>query len=216
MSAETTKKAKVGGIFLFKEGMSTVYNENGVAVPVTVLRYEPWVVTQVKTIQNDGYNAIQFASGKKPLVASNKAEVGHMKKAGLETGAKLVRELRVDDVSGIELGSVLSLDSIAAGDSVCLVATSKGKGFAGSVRRFGFAGGPASHGSKFHRRPGSSGNRTWPGRVMPGKRFPGHLGAKRVSLKNVSVVHVNPEEGVVFVKGGVPGARNSLVTLVKE
>ncbi|RYZ78363.1 MAG: 50S ribosomal protein L3, partial [Proteobacteria bacterium] len=110
----------------------------------------------------------------------------------------------------------ISIDSLVKGDIVRITSRSKGKGFAGSVKRWGFAGGPASHGSKFHRQPGSSGNRTWPGRVMPGKKFPGHLGDETVTVRNVRVVDVLAAEGVVLVKGPVPGSRNTLVKLVKE
>jgi len=115
----------------------------------------------------------------------------------------------------LKLGDALSIDTLVKGDVVKVTSTSKGRGFQGSVRRWNFAGGPATHGSKFHRRPGSSGNRTWPGRVMPGKKFPGHWGDETITVKNVVVVDVIPAEGVVLVKGPVPGSKNTLVRLVK-
>lgn len=217
--SETTQsqknQIKLNGIFAFKEGMSTIYNEKGEAVPVTVLRFESWCVSQIKTKAKDGYEAIQLACLPKKAKNANKAEVGHLKAAGFESGAQLVREIRQELTPEISVGSVLSIDSLAKGDFVNLTSISKGKGFAGSVKRWGFAGGPASHGSNFHRRPGSSGNRTWPGRVMPGKKFPGHLGDETVTVKNIEIVEILPEENVVMVKGPVPGSRNELVKLIK-
>ncbi|MBX3017434.1 MAG: 50S ribosomal protein L3 [Bdellovibrionaceae bacterium] len=194
--------------------MSTIYTENGEAIPVTILRYEPWVVSQVKTQDSDGYTAVQIACRPKKAKNSSGAMAGHLKAAGFEGSASLVREIR-QAVDGVTVGQKVGIDSLAAGDSVSLTGTSKGRGFQGSVRRWNFAGGPATHGSKFHRRPGSSGNRTWPGRVMPGKKFPGHWGDETITVKNVEVVKVLADDGVVLVKGPVPGARNSLVRLLK-
>nr|BFD60518.1 50S ribosomal protein L3 [Bdellovibrio sp. CKG001]BFD63933.1 50S ribosomal protein L3 [Bdellovibrio sp. HM001]BFD68121.1 50S ribosomal protein L3 [Bdellovibrio sp. HAGR004] len=213
---QNTAGLKLNGLFAFKEGMATIYNENGEAVPVTVLRYEPWFVSQIKTNETDGYEALQVACHPKKAKNSNKAEKGHLEKAGFENGAQFVKELRQALPEGAAVGAQISIDSLAKGDFVKITSKSKGKGFAGSVKRWGFAGGPASHGSKFHRRPGSSGNRTWPGRVMPGKKFPGHLGAETVTVKNVEVVQIIAEENVLMVKGPVPGARNTLVKLVRE
>lgn len=144
------------------------------------------------------------------------AESNRLKAAGFESGAQYVKELRPDELpDGLKLGDALSIDTLAKGDVVKVTSTSKGRGFQGSVRRWNFAGGPATHGSKFHRRPGSSGNRTWPGRVMPGKKFPGHWGDETITVKNVVVVDVIASEGVVLVKGPVPGSKNTLVKLVK-
>lgn len=207
---------KLNGLFAFKEGMSTVYNEQGEAIPVTVLRYEPWVVTQVKTAEKDGYTAVQIACKPKKGKNSNGAEKGHFKASGLENGAQYVREVRQNLPEGVTVGQKVTMESLVNGDVVKVTGTSKGHGFVGSQKRWNFAGGPASHGSKFHRRPGSSGNRTWPGRVMPGKKFPGHWGDETISVKNVKIVSVLPEDGVLLVKGPVPGARNSIVRLMKE
>jgi large subunit ribosomal protein L3 len=206
---------KLNGLFAFKEGMATVYNDKGEAVPVTVLRYETWKVSQIKTQEKDGYTAVQLAAVPKKSKNASGAETQHLKAAGYESGAQYVRELRTDVPADLKLGDALSIDSLAKGDVVKITSTSKGRGFQGSVRRWNFAGGPATHGSKFHRRPGSSGNRTWPGRVMPGKKFPGHWGDETVTVKNVVVVDVIPAEGVVLVKGPVPGSKNTLVKLVK-
>lgn len=207
---------KLRGLFLKKVGMTSVFGDAGEMIPVTVLKMEPWVVTQLKTTEKDGYQAVQIASGPKKAVRTSNAERGHLKKAGFENGAQYIREIRQELAGDMKVGSQVAIDTFAKGDVVKVTSTSKGKGFAGSVRRYGFAGGPASHGSKFHRQPGSSGNRTWPGRVMPGKRFPGHLGADTVTVNNVKVVDVLHDENVILVKGPVPGARNSLVKLVKE
>jgi large subunit ribosomal protein L3 len=204
-TGNTGNAVKLNGLYAFKEGMSTIYNEQGEAVPVTVLRYEPWVVSQIKTEENDGYTAVQVACRPKKAKNSSKSEEGHFKKAGLETGAQIVREIRQDIPGDAKLGAQV----------VALTGVSKGHGFTGVMKRWNFAGGPAAHGSKFHRRPGSSGNRTWPGRVMPGKKFPGHYGDETITVRNVQVVAVLPEENVLMVKGPVPGARNSLVRMVR-
>ena len=207
---------KLNGIFAFKEGMSTVYNDQGEAVPVTVLRYEPWVISQIKTNDKDGYEAVQVACHPKKAKNSTMAEKGHLAAAGFENGAQFVKELRQALPEGASLGAQVSIESLAKGDFVKITSKSKGKGFAGSVKRWGFAGGPATHGSHFHRRPGSSGNRTWPGRVMPGKKFPGHWGDENITVRNVEVIEVNAADGVLLVKGPVPGSKNTLVRLVKE
>ncbi len=215
-TAGAQQSVKLKGIYAHKMGMSSVWTEDGEAVAVTILKMEPWIVSQVKTKEKDGYTAVQIASRPKKASNSTKPEIGHLKKAGFEFGAHFVKEIRQDNVDGITVGSRVSIESLAKGDVVRVTATSKGKGFQGSVRRWGFGGGPASHGSKFHRQPGSSGNRTWPGRIMPGKKFPGHMGAETVTIRNVRVIDVLPNEGIVVVKGPVPGARNTLVKLMKE
>lgn len=207
---------KLNGIYAFKEGMATIYNDKGEAVPVTVLRYETWKVSQIKTNEKDGYTAVQIASVPKKAKNSSKAEIGHLKGSGFETAARFIKEIRQDLPADVKLGDAISIDSLVKGELVKITSRSKGKGFQGSVRRWSFAGGPATHGSKFHRRPGSSGNRTWPGRVMPGKKFPGHLGDENVTVRNVEIVEINAADGVVLVKGPVPGHKNSLVKLVKE
>jgi large subunit ribosomal protein L3 len=206
---------KLNGIFAFKEGMSTIFTEAGEAVPVTVLRYEPLVVSQIKTVEKDGYAALQVACGVKPENKSSSADIGHFGKAGLKGSAKYVKEIRQDLPGDIALGAIVDISSIVKGDVVTITSVSKGHGFSGVVKRWNMAGGPASHGSKFHRRPGSSGNRTWPGRVMPGKKFPGHWGAEVVTVKNVQIIDVIPEHNVVLVKGPVPGSRNTLVKLLR-
>lgn len=218
--SEASSGIKLRGLFLKKVGMTSIFGDAGEMIPVTVLKMDPWVVSQLKTNEKDGYTAVQIASGPKKAVRTSSAERGHLAKAGFENGAQFIREIRYDEAkdlsSDLKVGSRISIDSLGKGDVVKITSTSKGKGFAGSIKRYHFAGGPASHGSKFHRQPGSSGNRTWPGRVMPGKKFPGHLGADTVTVNNVKVVDVLHDENVILVKGPVPGARNSLVKLVKE
>lgn len=214
--SQSSAGLKLNGLYAFKEGMATIYNDKGEAIPVTVLRYETWKVAQVKTVEKDGYSAVQIAAVPKKAKNSSQAEAGHVKAAGFETGARYIKEIRQDVTTDVKLGDVVSIDSLAKGDFVKITSKSKGKGFQGSVRRWNFAGGPATHGSKFHRRPGSSGNRTWPGRVMPGKKFPGHLGDETVTVRNVQIVEINAADGVVIVKGPVPGSKNTLVKLIKE
>lgn len=218
---ENTKNAsgdalKLNGIFTFKVGMSTVYRDNGEAVPVTILRQGNWVVSQVKTQAKDGYSAVQVVCSPKRAGRTSKAEKNHLKGTKFENGAHFKREIRQDGLDGAAVGQTVSIESLAKGDIVKVTAKSKGRGFQGSVKRFGFGGGPAAHGSKFHRQPGSSGNRTWPGRIMPGKRFPGHMGDAQFTVRKVEVIDVLPEEGVVLVKGQVPGAANGLVRVMKE
>ena len=213
--SESADQIKLNGLFAFKVGMSSIYSESGEYIPVTVLKYDPWVVTQVKTAAKEGYDSVQIASGVMKAKNSSKSSQKHSKAAGFENGSKHVAEIRQSAPEGVAIGQKVSIDSLAEGDFVKLTGRSKGHGFTGSQKRWNFAGGPASHGSKFHRRPGSSGNRTWPGRVMPGKKFPGHYGDVNCSIKNVQIVKVLPEEQVIMVKGPVPGARNSLVRLVK-
>lgn len=211
-----TNQLKLSGLYAFKEGMATVYNEQGEAIPVTVLRYEPWFVSQIKTNDQDGYEALQLACRPKKAKNSSAAEKGHLAKTSFENGASFVKEIRQALPAGVAVGAQVSIDSLAKGDVVKVTSKSKGRGFTSSIKRWNHAGGPATHGSKFHRRPGSSGNRTWPGRVMPGKKFPGHWGDETVTVKNVEIVQINAAENVVMVKGPVPGARNSLVKLVRE
>jgi large subunit ribosomal protein L3 len=225
-SAETASSAaeksagpsavKLSGLFAHKVGMASIYNEAGEVVPVTVLKVEPWVVSQIKTVEKDGYAAIQIASRPKRAAVANSAERGHLKAAGFENGAYFVKEIRQDIPAGLAVGQTVSIESVAKGDTVQITATSKGRGFAGVIKRYKFQGGPATHGSHFHRQPGSSGQRTWPGRIMPGKRFPGHLGDATTTVKNVTVVDVRPEDGILLLKGPVPGARHTLVKLMKE
>lgn len=208
---------QLNGLFLIKEGMSTWFDaEKGLAIPVTVLRYEPHTITQLKTKENDGYKAAQIGVGLKAVKGASKSLLAHLKKSNIEKNVIISKEIRLDDLSNLEVGKFVSINSLKAGDIVSVIGKSKGKGFAGSVKRYGFAGGPMSHGSKFHRQPGSSGNRTWPGRVMPGKKFPGHMGAKTAHTKNLQIINIDVENNVVLIKGAVPGGRNTMVTVIRS
>ena len=227
----------LNGLYAIKLGMSSVYNDQGQIVPVTVLRFDTWKVTQIKTKEKDGYNAIQLGSRPKSERKSNLSQKGHLKPSGFQTNVTFLREIRGDipsqpseenekaegttsqdtnESSQCQLGQVLSIRSLAKGDRVHLSAISKGRGFAGTMKRLGYSGGPASHGSQFHRKPGSIGMCEEPARVLPGKGMPGHHGSRNVTLKHVEVVKVIPEKKVLLVKGSVPGGRNSLVKLMKE
>ena len=207
-------QAQLDGLFAFKVGMSAVFEE-GVRIPVTVLKYEPMVVSQVKNAGSDGYEAIQVAFKADRASQTNAATREALKKAGFENGAKFRRELRLKKADGLTVGAKIDLNSLKKGDVVKVTGASRGRGFQGPVRRWNFNGGPASHGSGFHRKPGSVGNRTWPGRVMPGKRMAGQWGNESVTVRNLKIVDVIPEENVLLVRGSVPGARNSLVRLTK-
>ncbi len=211
----TANELKLDGLFAFKVGMSSVYSEEGNNIPVTVLKYEPWYVSQIKTKEKDGYEAVQLACRPKKAKNTLSSEKGHLKDTPFENGASLLREVRQSAPEGVSVGTEVSINSIEKGTRVKLTGVSKGRGFAGVMKRWGFAGGPASHGSGFHRRPGSIGNCTFPGRVMPGRKMPGHFGVATKSLKNVQIVDVIQEENVILVKGSVPGSRNSMVQLVR-
>ena len=212
---KTSDEIKLSGIYAFKEGMSSIYSEDGRNIPVTVLRYQPWIVSQIKTDETDGYSALQIASGPKKSVRSTSAEIGHLKGAGFENGAYFKREVRQNIPEGAKVGLKVSIESLEKGDKVTMTSKSKGHGFSGAMKRHGFAGGPATHGSGFHRRPGSIGNCEFPGRVMPGRKMPGHFGVETVTMRNVEIADVIPEENVVLIKGAVPGSKNSIIKLMK-
>ena len=215
-------------ILATKVGMTQIFNEDGVLVPVTVLQAGPCVVTQVKTVENDGYSAVQVgfvdkkdkiinkdASGKKEIVHAhgvNKAMQGHFKKAGT-TSKRYVREFKFENAEEYALGAEIKADIFAAGDKIDASAISKGKGFQGAIKRFGQHRGPMAHGSKFHRHQGSNGSATTPGRVFKGKGMPGHMGSKQITVQNLEVVKVDVDNNLILVKGAVPGPKKSLVTI---
>lgn len=212
-TAKEKEAVKLSGLYAFKLSMSSIYDEKGRFTPVTFLQMKPWVVSQVKTKEKEGYNSVQVACVSQKNRRYAKALKNHLSKAGFSKGASHIREIRQESVENIEVGQPVSIHSVQKGDKVKLQAISKGHGFAGVVKRWGFKGGPASHGSKTHRSSGSIGNRTEPARVMPGKKMAGHYGVETVSLKNVKVMDVVSEENLIVVKGSVPGARNTLVFL---
>ncbi len=204
---------KTMGILGKKVGMTRVYDELGVSTPVTVVEAGPCTVLQVKTVETDGYNAIQVGFVPKKSSRVNRPDAGHFKKADSE-GFYFIREFRVDDPDAYETGSAIELDSLfKVGDLVDIQGKSKGKGFQGVMKRHGFAGGGAGHGSGFHRAPGSIGCSAWPSRVIKGKKLPGRMGNDTVLKKNVIVVDIRPEDNVILVKGSVPGAKNGLLKI---
>ena len=217
-------------ILATKVGMTQIFNADGVLVPVTVLEAGPCVVTQVKTVENDGYSAVQVgfvdkkekvvnkdANGKKEIRnrhGVNKAEMGHFAKAGV-SGKRFVKEFKFDNAEEYNLADVIKADIFAEGDKIDVSAISKGKGFQGAIKRFGQHRGPMAHGSKFHRHQGSNGSCSTPIRVFKGKGMPGHMGNVKVTTQNLEVVRVDAENNLLLVKGAVPGAKKCLVT-VKE
>jgi large subunit ribosomal protein L3 len=200
------------GILGRKHGMTQIFDEKGEVIPVTVIEAGPCVVVQKKTTETDGYNAIQVGFGDVKEKRLTKPLIGHFKKAGVPF-KRYLREFRLDDVSGYEVGSEIKVDIFKPGDRVDVTGISKGKGFAGVVKRYGASRGPMSHGSKYHRRVGSMGATTDPGRTFKGKIMPGHMGHKRVTVQNLEVVKVDPELNLLLVKGSVPGPKGSLLII---
>lgn len=199
----------VKGILGKKLGMTQLFTEEGKAVPVTVIEAGPCVVVQKKTAETDGYNAIQVGFGEIREKLVNKPTKGHFSKAGIKT-LRYVKEFRLDNVDEYQVGQQIAVDVFAGGESVDVVGTSKGKGFAGGIKRHGFHRGPMAHGSKYHRRPGSLGAKG-PARVFKGRLLPGRLGGERVTVQNLQVIRVDAERNLLIVKGAVPGAKNSLL-----
>ena len=199
-------------ILATKVGMTQIFNEDGVLTPVTVLQAGPVVVTQVKTVENDGYSAVQvgFVDKREKLV--NKPLKGHFDKAGVSY-KRYIREFRLEDAENYALGQEIKADIFAAGEKIDATAISKGKGFQGAIKRHGQHRGPMAHGSKFHRHQGSNGSATTPGRVFKGKGMPGHMGSVKVTVQNLEVVKVDTENNLLLVKGSVPGPKKSLVTI---
>ena len=194
-----------------KVGMTQVWDDENRIVPVTVLRVSPCRVVQVKTPDSDGYSAIQVTLGVRDENKLTQPEAGHFRKAGVDAGRKLV-ELRLDDVSEFTVGQEIGADILEQGELVDVTAVSRGKGFAGAMKRHGFGGAPASHGAhRVHRKPGSVGQCATPGRVFKGKKLPGRMGNDKVTTLNLQVVKSDPEAEVVLVKGSVPGARGATV-----
>ncbi|WP_133000735.1 50S ribosomal protein L3 [Luteimonas arsenica] len=203
----TAKKHSLG-IVGRKAGMSRVFTEDGQSIPVTLIEATPNRITQVKTTETDGYSAVQVAVGSKRAVLVNKPEAGHLAKAKVEAGRGLW-ELRVadDQVGGFEVGGEIKADIFEVGQMVDVQGVTKGKGFQGTIKRWNFSMGDATHGNSLsHRSPGSIGQRQTPGRVFPGKKMSGHMGAVRQSTQNLEVVRVDAERGLIAVKGAVPGA----------
>lgn len=212
---EANAKVVLNGMYGFKLGMSSVY-EDGVQIPVTVLKVKPWTVTQIKNKDTDDYSAVQISLLEKAEKNTPAAEKGRLKVVSAKDGASLSREIRQELPDGVQVGQMVDASTFAKGEIVKITAKSKGRGFAGVIKRHNFGGGPAAHGSTFHRQPGSIGNRTWPGQIIPGKKLPGHFGDETITVKNVEIIDVQAENGLILVKGPVPGARNGLVRMLKQ
>ena len=189
-----------------KLGMTQVYDANKVLVPVTVVEAGPCSVVQVKTTESDGYNAVQLGFSQKKTKNASRAEVNHAKKAGLETTPRVLSEVRLNEAPTAKTGDVVTVEIFAEGQFVDVIGISKGKGFAGVVKRFRVNGGPASHGSMFHRRIGSIGMRQTPGRSWKNQKMPGHMGSVRRTVQNLQVVKVISDKNIILVKGAIPGA----------
>lgn len=201
------------GILGKKIGMTQVFTAEGSVVPVTVVEAGPVVITQIKTMENDGYQAIQIGYQEAKEKALNKPEKGHLAKAGALK--KHLKEFRMDSLEGFEVGQEIKADLFAEGEKIDVTGISKGKGFQGPIKRHGQSRGPESHGSRYHRRPGSMGACSYPGRVFKNKKLAGHMGSVKVTVKNLEVVKVDAEKNLLLIKGAIPGAKGSVVT-VKE
>lgn len=203
----------IHGLIGKKLGMTQVYDENGAVVPVTVIEAGPCVVTQVKTTETDGYSAVQIGlvEAKVPRKLS-KPEVGHLKKNGIAP-LRHLKEFRVEEGAEVKVGDQVLVTSFEPKQKVTVSGISQGKGFQGVVKRHGFGGGRMTHGSMFHRAPGSIGQCATPSRVFPGKKMPGHMGAKGVTVKNLEVVQVIEDKNLLLVKGAVPGSKGGFVTI---
>ena len=199
-------------ILATKVGMTQIFNENGMLIPVTVLQATPNVVTQVKTEENDGYAAVQVGFGEIRDVLVNKPRKGHFAKAGV-ANKRFLREFKFENAAEYTVGQEIKADIFAEGDKIDATGISKGKGFQGAIKRHGLSRGPMGHGSKYHRHAGSNGPATTPGRVFKGKHMPGHMGAVKVTVQNLEVVKVDVENNLILVKGAVPGSKKALVTL---
>ena len=195
-----------------KVGMTQIFNADGKVIPCTVIEAGPCVVTQLKTAENDGYEAVQLGFGDVSPKHTNKPMTGHFKKNDLPF-KRTLKEFRLDDISNVNVGDVLKADVFAAGDVIDVSGVSKGKGFQGRIKRWGQRRGPMTHGSHFQRHPGSIGQCAYPARVLKGVKMAGHMGNERVTVKNLSVVRIDAEQNLILVKGAVPGAKNGLVAI---
>jgi len=194
--------------------MTQFFSPEGEVIPVTVVQAGPCTVIQKKTLEKDGYSALQLGFGEKKALNCTKPLQGHFKKAGKET-CSVLREFRVEEGAEYDVGQSVTVDIFEQGEMVEVTGTSKGKGFAGVIKRHGFNRGPMGHGSKHHRAPGSTGHSAWPAKVFKGKRMPGQLGNVRVAVKGLRVVDARPDENLLLIRGAVPGHKNSLVMICK-
>ncbi|WP_066712920.1 50S ribosomal protein L3 [Clostridium sp. Marseille-P299] len=199
-------------ILATKVGMTQIFNEDGKLIPVTVLQAGPCAVTQVKTVENDGYNAVQVGFGDIREVLVNKPRKGHFAKAGV-ANKRFLKEFKFENATDYTVGQEIKVDIFSAGDKIDATGTSKGKGFQGAIKRHGLSRGPMGHGSKYHRHAGSNGAATTPGRVFKGKHMPGQMGNVKVTVQNLEVVKVDVDNNIILVKGAVPGPKKAMIML---
>jgi len=209
-------KVSLPAFYGIKAGMTRIFDQNGNHVPVTVVKLIPNVISQVKTQEKDGYTAYQVAYNEKRESLLTSPEKGELKKANISLNLSERAEIRVSEVAADAVGKEASLDQFPVATYVDVTGPSKGKGFAGVMKRYNFQGGPAAHGSHFHRRPGSIGCRATPARVFANKKMPGHLGVETSTVQNVQVVEVNTEAGYMLIKGSIPGSKNGFVKIAKS
>ncbi len=198
-----------------KVGMTQIFDDQGLVIPVTVIEAGPCTVTQIKTVETDGYNSIQLGYGEVKEKHLNKPEKGHFAKSKLAL-KKHLREFRVNEVADVKVGDEVKADVFAQGDKIDVQGITKGKGFQGVIKRHGQSRGPMGHGSMYHRRPGSMGSTSTPGRVYKGKNLPGHMGCETVTIQNLDVVRVDLDKNVILVKGSVPGAKGAILKIKKS
>lgn len=209
-------KVSLPAFYGIKAGMTRIFDANGNHVPVSVVKLIPNVISQVKTAEKDGYTAYQVAYNEKRESLVTSPLKGQLKKANIEKTFSEFSEIKVDAVSADALGKEASLDQFPVATYIDVTGPSKGKGFAGVMKRYNFQGGPAAHGSHFHRRPGSIGCRATPARVFANKKMPGHLGVETSTVQNIQVVEVNLEAGYMLIKGSIPGSKNGFVKIMKS
>ncbi len=211
----TAAAVELSSFYGIKAGMTRIFDEAGNHVPVTVIKLEPNYITQVKTVDTDGYEAYQVGYQAKKDKLVNKPTKGRLAKANVKLGLTKFAEIKAEGVSADALGKEVSLSAFAPQTFIDVTGKSKGKGFQGVIKKYNFAGGPMSHGSKFHRTGGSIGNRATPGRVWKNKKMPGHMGCEVKTVQNLQVVEVNADKGYMLVRGSVPGSKNSWVKISK-
>ena len=204
----------MNGILGRKLGMTQIFTEDGIMVPVTVVEAGPMVITQLKTVENDGYQAVQVGYGEVKEKSLNKPQKGHFAKAGVGL-KKFVREFRSEDVANYTLAQELNVSMFEVGQKVDVTGTSKGKGFQGPIKRHNQSRGPMSHGSRYHRGPGSMGAASDPSRVFKGKKLAGHMGAVRRTIQNLEVIRVDADKNLILIKGAIPGPKKGLVVVKK-
>ncbi len=204
----------MNGLIGKKIGMTSAFSQDGRLVPVTVVQVGPCVVTQVKTIEKDGYTAVQLGFDEKPVERLSRPVAGHLKKA-CDKGFRVLKEFRTQTVDGVAPGATVNLDMFAIGEKVTVSGTSKGRGFQGTIKRHGFSRGPETHGNRNHRKPGSIGNSAWPAKVIKGKRMPGHMGVDRETVKNLTIVDIKHKDNLLLLRGAVPGPKTGILEIHK-